>query len=141
MLYCTKQDLIDRFSERELIHLTDRDNVLDAINDVVLNQAISDASAIIDGYLGGKYPLPLTSVPQAIKPLACNITHYYLYNEQATEQVETRYKAAIAFFKDVAKGVVTLGVATDGTKAESQDLAEFIPSDSVFSRDKSKDFI
>ena len=44
MSYCTRQNLIDRFGEPELIQLTDLDN-LGVIDDTVLNQAISDADA------------------------------------------------------------------------------------------------
>jgi phage gp36-like protein len=140
MPYCTKQDVIDRFGENELMDLTDRDN-MGVIVDSVLDQAISDASAEMDGYLGGRYQLPLVTVPPVLKALCCNIARYKLYDEQASEQVTKRFDAAIKFLFSVSKGEISLGVDATGTKAVSNDLAQMQSAGSVFARDVSKGFI
>ena len=140
MPYCTKQDLIDRFGSDELMQLTDRDN-MGLIDDTVLNQAINDASAEMDGYLASRYSLPLVNIPQTLKPLCCNIARYKLYDEQASEQVSKRYDAAIKFLFSVSKGEISLGVDALGTKAASTDTAELQSSGSVFARNKSTGFI
>lgn len=139
-MYCTKQDLIDRFGENELVQLTDHDN-LGFINDDVLNQAIADASAEMDGYLASRYSLPLATVPQTLKPLCCNIARYKLYDEQASEQVTKNNDAAIKFLFSVSKGEISLGVDSLGAKAQSTDFAEVQSAGSVFGRDKSSGFI
>ncbi len=140
MPYCSKQDLIDRFGEEELISLTDRDG-MSMIDDQVLNQAIADADALMDGYLGSRYQLPLANVPQSLKPLACNMTRYQLHDDQSSEQVTERNKAAHAFLKSVSKGEISLGISEGGESAQSTDFAEIQSSGSVFSRSNSKSFI
>jgi len=140
MSYCTKQDLIDRFGYDELINLTDRRNT-GVIDDTVLSQAIADASAEMDGYLASRYSLPLITVPQALKPLCCDIARYKLYDEQASEQVTKRFDAAIKFLFSVSKGEISLGVDSLGSKAISTDLAQMQSAGSVFSRKKSQGFI
>ncbi|RZF83712.1 DUF1320 domain-containing protein [Pseudoalteromonas sp. CO325X] len=139
-MYCTKQALIDRFGESELTDLTDR-QLQGAIDDAVLDQAIADAQATIDGYLGGRYQLPLTTVPPIITSLACNIARFNLYDEQAPDQVNKRYDDAIGYLKSVRDGKTSLGISDTGDKAQSADLAVIESAGSVFARDTSKGFI
>ena len=140
MPYCVKQDLIDRFGEDELISLTDRNNT-GAIDESVLNQAINDACAEMDGYIASRYALPLINVPQTLKPLACNMARFNLYDEQASEQVTKRYDGALKFLQSVSKGEISLGVSDTGAKAQSTDFADIQSAGSVFARDKSSGFI
>ena len=139
-MYCTKQDLIDRFGQNELVDLTDR-NSLGVIDDSVLNQAIADASAEMDGYLGGRYALPLVTVPPVLKALCCNIARYKLYDEQASDQVTKRYDSAVKFLFSVSKGEISLGVDSLGANATSTDLPQMQSAGSVFARNKSTGFI
>jgi len=130
MAYCTKQDMIDRFSEQELIQLTDI-NGLALIDDVVLNQAISDAEAEINGYLA-KYTLPLVTVPPVLVRLSCDIARYFLYDDMATDQVIKRFDAALKYLLSVAKGQVAL-IQTDNPSA-GQNLAQMQSEGNVFGR-------
>jgi phage gp36-like protein len=129
-MYCTQQDMIDRFGEEELIQLTDRDG-LGVINTTVLNQAISDAAAEIDGYLATRYQLPLLETHPALPRLASDIARYLLYDDAAPEKVEDRHDKAIAYLRDVAKGNVTL-VQQTGSTAETAGVAEFETGRNVF---------
>lgn len=134
MSYCTRQNLIDRFGEQELIQLTDRD-IVGVINDTVLNQAISDADAEINGYLTA-YPLPLATIPANLVRIACDVTRYYLYDVTVTEQVKDRYDSAIKYLMQVAKGLISLGPDSAGTvSATTNNSAEFSSRPSVFGRD------
>lgn len=134
MSYLTRQNLIDRFGEQELIQLTDRD-LVGVINDTVLNQAISDADAEINGYLTA-YPLPLATIPANLVRIACDMTRYYLYDATVTEQVKARYDSAIKYLTQVAKGLISLGPDTAGAvAATTNNSAEFSSSPSVFWRD------
>ncbi len=64
MGYATKQNLIDRFGAEELIQLTDRATPpAGVINDTGLNQALADAHAGADGYLGPRQTPPLPAGP------------------------------------------------------------------------------
>ena len=109
MSYCTKQDLIARGWELELIQLTDRNDTND-IDDVILQQAIEDATNDINSYLQGHYSLPLVTIPAVLTRLACDLTRYYLFDTSVTEQVDKRYKAVIRYLERVAKGTIVLPI-------------------------------
>jgi len=133
MAYCTKQDMIDRFSEQELIQLTDRGNV-GVINDTVLNQAINDASAEIEGYLNN-YSLPLSAIPAVLVRFSCDIARYYLYDDAMIDQVEKRYLAATKYLTQVGTGKISLGVSVNGETAQSSNNSSLMQSDGrVFGR-------
>jgi len=139
MLYCNKQSLIDRFSEDELILLTDRTN-LGVINDDVLNRAIKDASTEMDGYLS-RFNYSADNLPTTLEPLACNIARYYLYDDAPTEHISTRYDNAIKYLEKLNKGTLTIGKTEQQTDVERVDLAEMQSGGSVFGRANSSDFI
>jgi phage gp36-like protein len=116
MAYCTKQNMIDRFGELELIQLTDRANP-GVIDDTVITQAISDAGAEIDGYLN-RYSLPLANVPSNLVRMACDISRFYLYDDAMTDSVQTRYDSCIKYLIAVAKGLITLPPDINGVVIE-----------------------
>ncbi|GLX86371.1 hypothetical protein tloyanaT_26240 [Thalassotalea loyana] len=137
--YCTKQGLIDRFGEGELIELTDRESFGD-INDDVLNRAIKDASVEMDAYLS-RFNFTADNLPQVLSPIACNIARYYLYDNAPTEHVTRRYEDAIKFLKSVNKGEITIGNTEAGTPVPTQELPEIQSGGSVFSRKNSQGYI
>lgn len=108
MAYATQQDMVDRFAESELIQLTDRDGT-GTIGATVLSQALADADAKVDGYLAGRYTLPLATVPKSLTRIACDVARYYLYDNHATDEVRRRYEDAEKFLIALGKGDVTLG--------------------------------
>lgn len=130
MPYCTLQNMIDRFGDEELIQLTDRDGA-GAVDETVLDQAIADAGAEIDGWLAGRYPLPLAEVPPSLTLRACDMARYFLYAAAPTELVQARYDAAVTWLKAVARGDVAL-VLTTGATAETAGMAEFEDGRTVF---------
>ena len=108
-MYCTLQDLIDRGWERELIQVTDKDRV-NQISAIDVEQAIKDASADIDGYLQGRYALPLEVTVPKLTHTACDIARYYLHDRKPTEHITKRYEVAIRWLEQVARGTIKLGV-------------------------------
>lgn len=140
MPYCTVEDMTSRFGEQELIDLSAPGQ--SQMDTQVLDQAISDAQAEIDGYIGARYQLPLSPVPTVLVRLSCNIARYFLYNDQMTEVVEKSYKDAIRFLSDVSKGSVQLGVNNLGESATQTDsLAEMQSDSPVWKRNDSSGFI
>ncbi|HKJ94852.1 MAG TPA: DUF1320 domain-containing protein [Gammaproteobacteria bacterium] len=109
--YATQQDLVDRFGSDELIQLTDRSSS-GTIDATVVDQALSDASDEMDGYIGARYELPLPSTPNTLVRVCADIARYRLYDIQAPEAVAQRYKDAVAFLKAVSTGAVALGLPT-----------------------------
>ncbi len=128
--------MIDRFRESELIQLTDHDDA-GVINDTVLNQAIGDADGEINGWLAGRYDLPLASVPPGLVIKACDIARHHLYDEVVPDVVQKRYDNAIAWLKLVAKGDVSLGLDGAGAEIATGGSPEMQSAGSVFGRDNS----
>jgi len=137
MTYAVKQDLIERFGEQELIQLTDRATIpATTINDVVVGRALGDADGVIDGYIGKQYALPLSVVPPVLTKTAADIARYFLHGEAADKDsiVTRNYNNAIAWLKDVAKGLVSID---DGGQVPDQAGGGAIranPSTRVFRR-------
>lgn len=110
MAYCTQADLVLRFGTDELVQLTDKDGELGAVDTGVLEQAIADADAEIDGYLAdGGYTLPLSTVPARIKRHSCAIARYYLYDNRRPDVVQQGYDRALNWLEGVASGKIKLG--------------------------------
>ncbi len=111
MTYATQQNMIDRFSQKELIELTDRaEPATGAIVAAVMDRALADADAEINGHLSAKFTLPLDPVPTVMERIACDIARYYLYDDRVTEQVRDRYNNAVKFLKGVVSGEISVGV-------------------------------
>ncbi len=108
MSYCTKQNLIARFGKPELEQLTDRD-LTGYIDDVVLDQVIVDVGAMIDAYIGSRYTLPLSLVPEVLVTLACDMVRYRLYKDGAPDEVSDRNRAAMRYLERIQEGKATLG--------------------------------
>ena len=97
----TRQDLIDRFGEDELVLLTDREG-RGVIDDEVLNRAIEDAEAETAAYIQAA-GLVLPSPPNVLVIKVCDIARYYLHDNGETQVVLDRYKQAIAWLRDVVR--------------------------------------
>lgn len=109
MGYCTLQDLIDRFGEQELLHLSPNE-AGDAIAPDKVTRAIDDATGEINGYVAaGGYPVPLAPVPAIVVAYCADIARYRLHTH-APDQVSKRYDDAIKFLRAVSSGQVQLGV-------------------------------
>lgn len=159
MPYILPADLLSRFGAEELAQVADRDTPrlvtaellnaaaagtdmtgwsgadVEAVGKVIANieQAIDDAQSAIDGYLSGRYGTPMPTPPAVVKRLACDIARYYLHDDHATETIQKRYDAAIAFFRDVAAGKVTLGPEAESA-APTGGTVEMVTTGRVFSR-------
>ena len=142
MAYATITAMQQRFGERDLIYLSEREDApADVINTAIIEQAINDASDVINGYLAGRYELPLVTVPNLLEQFCCDIARYKLGTNDVPEHVETRYKDAIKFLMSVAKGELSIGVDALGQDAKVQDTATIQSAGSVFAREKTKGFI
>lgn len=137
MPYANRQEMIDRFSEAELAQLTDKGAIrADRIVDAVLERALADASAEIDGYLAGRYVLPLDPVPANLSLLCCDIARYRLQINEAGEQVKARYDGAVRFLTKVASGDIQIGATALGaTPAAASGGVSFRTGQKSFGRE------
>jgi phage gp36-like protein len=142
MGYATKQNMIDSFSQAELIQLTDRETpATGAIVDAVLNRALGGADAEIDGYLVGVYQLPLASVPKNLVDIACDIARYKLYDDRATEHVRQRYDDAVKYLVRVGKGELSLSLDAADQPASSSNAPMVDGPERTFSSEKLSDYL
>lgn len=115
MSYCTQSDLVTRFGEAEIRQLSDHGGTGEIDSEVVA-QAIADATAEINGYLAGRYALPLGETPELLRLYACDIARYRLFEDGAYEQVVERYNNALRFLRDIAAGRMQLFAAGVGAR-------------------------
>jgi len=142
MTYATQTTMITRYGEREVIALTDRED-LGIIDDAVLQSALAEADAEIDPYLlAARYALPLTKVPLILDSFACDITRYRLCGAGVTEtdEVRNRYRDAVQFLEKVAAGKISLGLDVAGTAPAQSAPVQVSARSRVFTRDTLKDY-
>jgi phage gp36-like protein len=107
--YCAQADMQARFTTRLLIQLTDLPESdatppATTITLSVLDQAIADASNLIDSYLSVEYALPLPSTPPYLVSIACDLTLAALYRRNpmaVPESVTAGESAAKGWLKKV----------------------------------------
>ena len=140
MAYSTKADILAMIDEAEVIQATD-DTGAGVVDDERVTAAIEAADSEIDGYLGGRYTLPLSTVPAVLKTFSVDMAIYHMLSRRlgAPEHRKDRYKNAVAFFKSVAKGEVKLG-ADDPDGTGTSDTPEFDGPDRIFSRNSLSGF-
>ncbi|WP_315742830.1 MULTISPECIES: DUF1320 domain-containing protein [unclassified Bradyrhizobium] len=112
MSYAAQSDLVARYGTPMLIDLTDRaDTPAGTIDAAVVTQALADADAAIDGYLLGRYTLPLATTPALLKDLAAPIAVYKLHRDTVSDKVRADYLDALKTLSLIASGAVRLAVA------------------------------
>ena len=134
MAYCALADLQEQIDERELIQLTDDDNV-GIVDQGAVDKAITDADGEIDGYLGSRHTVPLNPVPSIINKISVDIAIYNLYSRRLAppEHRESRYKNGIRFLEQVAAGKITLG-AQDPDPVPANEAPQIESPGRIFNR-------
>ena len=111
-LYCNPDDLEKQISKSALIQLTNDNPNQEEIDTVICGEAILYSSTLIDGYLRGKYTLPLNSQFPLLRIIAIDLSIYRLYSRriytEIPESVTQAYKNAIKTLEDLKKGIITL---------------------------------
>ncbi len=112
MAYSTYIDLKKMIPEETLVQLTD-DEGAGTANQARISEAVAQADADIDGYLGARYAVPLAEpIPAVIRKLSVDLAVYHLYSRRLEEIPETRaerYKNALRMLEGIAKGLISLG--------------------------------
>jgi phage gp36-like protein len=109
---------------------------------VVVQRALQDADDTINGYISARYTLPLAPVPAVLARVACELTRFYLYDDQVTDTVKDRHAANIKWLGEVSRGTVSLGADTlSGQQPTSSASAELVTSGSIWKRGNSESFV
>ena len=113
MPYCALADLQSRYGSDEIARISDRAVPRKgAADQTVVDAAIAQADAEIDGYLGVVVALPLSSTPELVRNLSCAIARYRLHENQASERVAEDYKDAVRMLRDISAGRLSLSIAS-----------------------------
>ena len=138
-MYATLDDLKKQLPEDVLMALTD-DGGSGVIDTAVTDAALETAEVEIDGYLGGRYTLPLSPLPEVIIKVAVDIAIYNLYarRQGPPEHWQKRYDNTIRFLVKIAGGQISLGVGDPVAPAAAE--AMVTSSARIFSRDSLKGF-
>jgi len=134
MAYCTENDLLSLIPQQELAELTtDSGDIPDS---QVVTEAIDRADAEIDAYLGSRYALPLSPVPDQVKGLSMDMALYHLYSRRSVAPPVRRqkYEAALSFLKQIAAGEAVLAGASELLTENAQVGSEFSSATRIFSR-------
>ena len=141
-MYSSLDDMIAQFGQRALVDLTDRDAPYSGkINAALLEEALRQASALVDGHLAGRYALPLAHVPTLVARLTRSIAFYDLHIGAASEKAERDHKEAFAVLRDISKGNVKLPAELNAPAPTSESDAEFIGGERAFTNSTLKGFM
>ncbi|MEI7475357.1 MAG: DUF1320 domain-containing protein [bacterium] len=121
-MYCTLADIQKQISKDTLIQLTD-DNQTGETDTVIVDEAIIYSETLIDGYLRGRYILPLTLVPGVIKIIAVDLSVFRLYSRRfqtdTPDAINEKYKNSIKMLEQIQKGIIALGIELKANISES----------------------
>lgn len=142
MDYCTIEDIETQTSTPTLIQLTSDDGQ-EAVDRVVAQEAILYSSTLIDGYLRGRYTLPLDAHFPLLRILAIDLSIHRLYSrrmkDEMPEVIENNYKNAISTLKDIQKGIISLQSENDSLETAGFNVEEYKTNKSIIDRLFSKD--
>ena len=117
-MYTTPEILIDKYGVQHLINLTIKEPTGEETepDSTVIEREISRVDGIIDGYLRSRYTLPLSEVPPELAGYAEDMAIARIYGcmpeRTVPEDVTRAAKEAVAWLRDVQKGLATLSIAT-----------------------------
>jgi phage gp36-like protein len=134
MAYATIDDLRAQLDEATLVQLTD-DEGQGSVNENRATRAIADAQAEIDGYLGGRYSVPLQEpVPESVRRLAVELAIYNLYARRGTvpDIRAERKKECVAFLEALGTGKISLGLDPEPAGGAQKILTVRTSADRVF---------
>ncbi|MEQ5119501.1 gp436 family protein [Morganella morganii] len=150
MSYATLADMYARYSRDALHILTDvkiddwqslSPEELQSTREHLIQIALDDSTATIDGYIDGRATLPLETVPVVLVRIACVLTRSSLEEGAATEKATKDQEDVIRLLEKVSAGDVSLGLSKESERPTGGDVAIITSQGSVWSREKSKGFI
>ena len=135
--YCTVEDIETQLSTPTLIQLSS-DECQDEIDRTVVEEAILYSSTLIDGYLRGRYTLPLNTHFPLLRILAIDLSIHRLYSRrmrnEMPEVIENAYKNAIATLRDIQKGIISLQSESDTLETSSFNPDEYRTNKDILDR-------
>lgn len=123
MRYCTLDDLALAIPLATLIALSNDDAHADAVNQGVIERAVTQAEELIDASLRGRYQLPMAEVPTPVTEMTVTLARHWLYARrpeggELPDAVVRTYSATLKMLDQIRTGALTLGLPS-GEKAKA----------------------
>ena len=144
MFYCTAEDIEIQLGKEPLIQLTNDNCEQNTIDTVVCEEAILYSSTLIDGYLRGRYNLPLNTQFPLLRVVAMDLSIYRLYSRrimtEIPEVVCNAYKNAIKTLENLQKGIITLETQDNQTLQNGQYRTNKTELDRLFNKGRLSEY-
>lgn len=114
-MYLSPEELLAFMPGKSVAQLTNDDPKAEKADMAKVQEAVRAAEELADGYLRGRYALPLSTVPTLLRDVVRTIARFKLYERRPESKMpdtmlET-YKAAVKTLEQIRSGRITLGVA------------------------------
>lgn len=104
-----------------------------------IEEVITEAGAVIDGYLGRRYSLPLATTPAVVTSWARAIVRYKLNKDLRadanSDPVVRDYRDALKFLQQISEGRFSLGLEDPQASSSSAVDVRIEPGHKVFGRE------
>lgn len=126
MRYCTRADIGSAIPEITLIQLSNDDPAAEQPNENVIGDGVRQAEEWVEGYLRGRYNLPLDPVPTVLRDAVVYLARHWLYQRRPEgvlpDAVKDSRKDTIKLLESIRDGVVTLGMPTGQATPEPGEI-------------------
>jgi len=130
--YLTIESFVRRFGLPEVVRMTDADGSGRIDRDLLVAR-LTDAQAVVEAHLAGRYQLPLASVPIIIEKAIADLARASLYPNGAPEGVEEAAKASTRMLESIRDGKLPVPSAAPLVPAEqASDPVLFAPGDRAY---------
>ncbi len=113
-MYATVDEMTARFGLKQMIRLSSPgDRTAVAVDEAKVNKALVDATGVINGYVRGRYLVPIATPPAEVVRAACILARYDLAQGEDTDPSDEMSKARkdiITWLENIAKELINLDV-------------------------------
>nr|DAM25000.1 MAG TPA: head to tail adaptor [Caudoviricetes sp.] len=153
MAYCADSEVFAAIKE-EAYNVLLGEEYIEDVNErkkrlqPLVEEAIEDADAEIDGYLAKRYDVPMSPAPKVLNKFSKDIAVYNLMSRIGIDESNrdktylNRYNAAVKFLEGVAKGLIDIGTSDTGSSQNqaAQKGFRMEHSERLFSRETMKGY-
>lgn len=133
MAYVSATEFQDFFGEDECLMLTQLDDpAATTVNTTLIETALTDATDEANGYLRGRYTLPLGSPPAQLKRWVMQIARYLLNRYDPPKVVVEDYERCLKMLAQVSTGRINLGLDSGDVPTPITGAPSVVESTSTF---------
>jgi phage gp36-like protein len=126
MRYCTRADLGNAIPLITLIQLSNDDPAARQPDENVIANSVRQAEELVDGYLRGRYQLPLDPVPTVLRDAVLYLARHWLYQRRPEgalpDAVISARKDTLKLLESIRDGVITLGLPSGHAMPEPGEI-------------------